>query len=97
MKSIVKAASVAVALIVPALSFAQTAQPLTRAEVRAEQAAYAKAGFNPARMNPQTWGTDVQAASARVAAQRQAAAETVGFGPSVDGTSQSGGAASAAR
>ncbi|MFP3549701.1 DUF4148 domain-containing protein [Paraburkholderia sp. SIMBA_049] len=58
---------IALGLSTPLLASAQmSSQGLTREQVRQEAAAYAAAGFNPARMNPRTWVDDAQAASVKV-------------------------------
>ncbi|WP_414448429.1 DUF4148 domain-containing protein [Burkholderia sp. 22PA0099] len=80
MKSYCKAAIVAAGFVVPAISFAQGNAPLTRAQVRAEQARYEQAGFNPARDNPSHWVDDLQAASARVNAERNRSMRTASGG-----------------
>ncbi|WP_296653996.1 DUF4148 domain-containing protein [Paraburkholderia sp.] len=84
MKSILKAAVVAAVLTVPALSFAQQQQPVTRAQVRAELTQLRAAGYNP--NDWMHYPDNIQAAEAKVDAQRAATA----FGPSTNGTSQSG-------
>ncbi|WP_246793577.1 DUF4148 domain-containing protein [Burkholderia perseverans] len=68
MKSYWKAACVAAAFVIPAISFAQGSGPLSRAQVRADLVRYERAGFNPARQNPSHWVDDLQAASVRVQA-----------------------------
>ncbi|TAM01047.1 MAG: DUF4148 domain-containing protein [Paraburkholderia sp.] len=84
MKPILKAAVVAAVLTVPALSFAQQQQPVTRAQVRAELTQLRAAGYNPSDW--MHYPDNIQAAEAKVEAQRAATA----FGPSTNGTSQSG-------
>jgi hypothetical protein len=87
MNSLIKAVAIAVVLAAPVASFAQSNQPVTRAQVRAELIEVEKAGYNPRDLlhYPQ----NIQAAEARVAAQNGSAnADTSGYGPSVDGTSQ---------
>jgi hypothetical protein len=82
--------SVAV-LAVPVLSFAQQpSAPVTRAQVRAELIQLDAAGFKGAPIGPH-FPANLQAAEARVATQNgvaQAPART--YGPSTDGSSQSG-------
>ena len=72
MKSLVQAVVIAAALAAPVAVFAQSSQSLTRAEVRADMIQVEKAGFNPARSNPNEYPANVQAAEARVAAQNSA-------------------------
>ena len=50
---LVQSIVVAALLAVPALSFAQSNQPLTRAQVRAELVQLQQAGYNPASDNTQ--------------------------------------------
>ncbi|RFU46629.1 DUF4148 domain-containing protein [Paraburkholderia sp. DHOC27] len=89
MKSLIKAVAIAVVLAAPVASFAQSNQPLTRAEVRAQLVQLEKAGYNPSNDNT-TYPADIQAAEARVAAQNAA---TSGEGGVASGSSQSGAAA----
>lgn len=81
---------VAVALVAPMVSsFAQSNQPATREQVRADLVRLEQAGYNP-----RDWihyPDNIQAAEQRVSAQEGIAqADTSGYGPSVEGTSQSG-------
>jgi len=88
MKSLVQAVVIAVALAAPVAVFAQSNnQPLTRAQVRADLIQVEKAGFNPARSNPNEYPANIQAAEARVAAQNSA------VGGVNNGSSQAGQAA----
>lgn len=84
MKSLLKAAVIAAVLAVPAVSFAQQQQPVTRAQVRAELAQLRAAGYDPADW--MHYPQNVQAAQAKLDAQRAAQA----YGPATNGTSQSG-------
>lgn len=94
-KSLIKAAVVAVALAAPLASFAQSNGPVTRAQVRQELIDLERAGYNPAVANDATYPAEIQAAEARVAAQKgtamaqQPTADT-GYGPSTAGSSQAG-------
>jgi hypothetical protein len=73
MKSLVQAVVIAAALAAPVAVFAQSnQQPVTRAQVRADMIQVEKAGFNPARSNPNEYPANIQAAEARVAAQNSA-------------------------
>jgi Domain of unknown function (DUF4148) len=93
MKALVHAAIIAVAITVPALSFAQSSNaPVTRAQVRAQLAAVEAAGYRPGGDDP-TYPADIQAAEARVAAQSSDAAKTSYGGMATTGSSQSGVAA----
>ncbi|QGZ63515.1 DUF4148 domain-containing protein [Paraburkholderia acidisoli] len=93
MKSLIKAVAIAAVLAVPAVSFAQaqgTNGPVTRAQVRAELAQLEAAGYRPYQ-NDQYYPEDIQRAEARVNAQNNlAGAQTSGYGPSTNGSSQSG-------
>jgi hypothetical protein len=87
MKSFFKAAAFAVATLAvgtPLASFAQTAQPLTRDEVRADLVRAEQAGYNP-----NDWvhyPENSQAAEARIAA----ANDNTAYGAGTNGTSQTG-------
>lgn len=87
MKSLIKAVAVALVLAAPVASFAQSNQPLTRAEVRAQLVQVEKAGYYPGHADPY-YPADIQAAEARVAAQN---GDTSGTGGVVSGSSASGG------
>lgn len=92
MNSFVKAAVIAAVAAVALPAFAQSAQPnapKTRAEVREELLQIEKAGYNPARSNPNEYPANIQAAEARVAAQNSA------VGGVNAGTSQQGAAQNA--
>jgi hypothetical protein len=76
---------VAAALAIPAVSsFAQSNQPLTRAEVKAELVQLERAGYNPS-MDRTTYPVEIQAAEAKVTAQNGQ-----GYGGAADGSSASG-------
>ncbi|MFM0093032.1 DUF4148 domain-containing protein [Paraburkholderia sediminicola] len=92
MKSLVQAAFFAAVLAAPFTSFAQSSQPVTRAEVRAELVQLEKAGYNPALSSDATYPADIQAAEARVAAQNSA---TTSVGGAHSGSSESGAPAAA--
>ncbi|MFM0209617.1 DUF4148 domain-containing protein [Paraburkholderia sediminicola] len=89
MKSLVQAVVVAAVLAAPVAVFAQSNQPVTRAQVRAELIELEKAGYNPAHGADPHYPEDIQAAEAKVAAQH---AET-GFGGVANGSSDAGGPA----
>jgi hypothetical protein len=72
MKSLVQAVVIAATLAAPVAVFAQSNQPLTRAQVREQMIQVEKAGYNPARSNPYEYPANIQAAEARVAAQNSA-------------------------
>jgi hypothetical protein len=81
---LVQSLIVAAALAIPAVSsFAQSNQPVTRAEVKAQLVQLEKAGYNPAGDQTQ-YPANIQAAQARVNAEDGAA---TGFGGVADGSS----------
>jgi Domain of unknown function (DUF4148) len=93
MKAIVKTTAIAIALVVPGLSFAQTSDsPLTRDQVRAQLIELEHAGYNPAHGNRGTYPAEIQAAEARVAAQRNGMndASATGVGGTATGTAETG-------
>ena len=91
MKSFTRMVLIAALFAAPVASFAQSSQPVSRAQVRAELAQLEKAGYDP-----HDWlhyPENIQAAEAKVAAQNAAAQAPVsGYGGAVDGTSRSGAA-----
>ena len=74
---LVQSLIVAALVAVPAVSFAQSQQPLTRAEVRAELVQLQKAGYNPATDNTQ-YPQNIEAAQARIDAGNGSAAAAYG-------------------
>ena len=86
-RSLVAAATVAAAVAVPTLSFAQPDHALTRAEVRAELVQLQQAGYQPASDNTQ-YPVHLQAALARIDAGQQGT--TAAYGGSADGSSAAG-------
>ncbi len=62
-------AAVAIAFAAPVASFAQSNQPLTRADVREQIVQLEKAGYNPGFVSDSRYSADVQAAQARIDAQ----------------------------
>ena len=94
MKSLIKSVALVVVLAAPVVSFAQSEQPLTRAEVKAQLKQVEQAGYNPGRSSDSMYPADIQAAEARVAQQNATAqADTTGYGPTATGSSQAGGSA----
>jgi hypothetical protein len=79
MKSLIEAVVIAALITAPLAAFAQTSQPVTRAQVRAELIQLEKAGYDPATSNAIDYPANIQAAEARVAAQN-ANAQTSGYG-----------------
>jgi hypothetical protein len=80
---LVQSLIVAALVAVPVVSFAQSSQPLTRAQVRAELVQLEKAGYNPAG-DYTNYPQNIEAAEARVNAQNEA------YGSSANGSSASG-------
>jgi hypothetical protein len=78
MKSLIQAVVVAAVLAAPLASFAQSSQPVTRAQVRAELVQLEKAGYNPAGSADAYYPNDIQAAEARVASQNDATGGAAG-------------------
>ncbi|AFT89074.1 DUF4148 domain-containing protein [Paraburkholderia phenoliruptrix] len=96
MKTLIRAVALAVVLAAPAASFAQSEQPLTRAEVKAQLKQIEQAGYNPATAVDANYPADIQAAEARVAAQNaMAQSDTTGYGSTATGSSQTGSGAPA--
>jgi hypothetical protein len=86
---LVQSLVLAAVLAVPAVSsFAQSNEPLTRAEVKAQLVQIEKAGYNPAANDDATYPADIQAAEAKVAAQNGSAATS--YGGVANATSTSG-------
>jgi hypothetical protein len=86
-KSLVSAVALASALAAPAVSFAQSNAPVTRAQVRAELVQLEKAGYHVGDGDHTTYPAGIQAAEARVAAQNGAAS---GYGGVARGSSEAG-------
>ena len=84
MKSLMQAVAVAAVLAVPAVSFAQSNAPLTRAEVRAQLVQFEKAG--PADTDA-SYPVQTLAAESKAAAQNGA---STGYGGVASGSSASG-------
>jgi hypothetical protein len=76
---------VAAALAIPAVSFAQSNQPLTRAEVKAQLVQLEKAGYNPS-LDRTTYPAEIQAAETKVAAQNSQSYGGVAGGVSASGS-----------
>src|SRR5476651_2322364 len=87
MKSLFKAVAILVVVAAPLSSFAQSNQPVTRAQVRAELVQLEQAGYNPSRSSDTTYPADILAAEARVAAQNPT---NTGVGGTHSSSSESG-------
>jgi hypothetical protein len=84
---LIKSLIVAAVVAVPVVSFAQSVEPVTRAQVRAELVQLEKAGYNPAA-DYVNYPENIQAAEARVGAQNGVVASS--FGGVAEGSSASG-------
>jgi FlaG/FlaF family flagellin (archaellin) len=91
MNKLIGMAAVALAFAAPVASFAQSNQPVTRAEVRSQIVQLEKAGYNPGFVSDSKYPADLQAAQARVNAQNGTAQSA--YGGVAAGSSQSGSAA----
>jgi hypothetical protein len=87
-KAIRTIALVAATLAVPAISFAQSTDGLTRADVQSQLVNLEKAGYQPAAGDNTQYPANIQAAEAKVAAQ-SGSFTSVG-GASMNGTSAAG-------
>jgi hypothetical protein len=85
MKSVVRATVVAIFVAVPIVSFAQSGQPATRADVRAEFVQLQKAGYKA--NDTQNYPANMQRAEEIVAQQNNG---TTAYGSGENGASQSG-------
>ena len=85
MKSIIKTAVLAALIAAPLASFAQSNQPVTRAEVREQLAQLEKAGYNP--NDWMHYPENIQRAEDIVAQQN---AGNTAYGGVSNGTSQAG-------
>jgi hypothetical protein len=83
MKALIKTIAIAAVLAVPALSFAQSSQPVTRAQVRAELVQLEKAGYNPSNSSDTQYPATIQAAEAKVQSNSD-------VGGVADGSTQAG-------
>jgi hypothetical protein len=81
---LVQSLIVAALIAAPAVSFAQSNQPVTRAQVRAELVQLQQAGYNPASDNTQ-YPTNIEAALSRIQAEKGAAYGGVAAGQSNSG------------
>ncbi|SAK48570.1 purine nucleoside phosphorylase [Caballeronia temeraria] len=77
-KHLVSLTLVAATLAAPALAFAQSNGPVTRAQVRADLVAVEHAGYNPALANDPYYPADIQAAEAKIAAPHADATPSYG-------------------
>ena len=90
MKSLSKVIAIAAVVVAPLTSFAQSNQPLTRAEVRQQLVELHNVGYSPLD-DRNSWPANIQAAEARLAAQKEAAATAnTSYGAGTAGTTQAG-------
>ena len=91
MKSFTRMVLIAALFAAPVASFAQSSQPVSRAQVHAELVQLEQAGYDP-----HDWihyPENIQAAQAKVTAQNAIVQAPVsGYGGAADGTSRSGAA-----
>lgn len=92
MKSLIRSVITVAALTAPVIAFAQQSTgPVTRAQVRADLVNMEGAGYKPAKRDEASYPADIQAAEARVAAQRGAMPRSdTGMGSQPMSLSQSG-------
>jgi hypothetical protein len=74
---LVQSLIVAAVVAIPALSFAQSNQPLTRADIRAQLVELQRVGYNPASDQAQ-YPKNIEAAQARLNAQQSLASSSYG-------------------
>ncbi|GAB7524930.1 DUF4148 domain-containing protein [Paraburkholderia sp. 2C] len=86
MNKITVAAMLAATLLAgPIVAHAQTSDPVTRAEVRADLVRVEQAGYNPSTGEDVNYPADIQAADAKLAARQDSS-----YGGVAQGTSASG-------
>jgi hypothetical protein len=85
LKSLIPAIALVSVIAAPAVSFAQSNEPVTRAQVRAELVQLEQAGYRVGEGDKTSYPTAIQAAEAKVAAQNVAAS---GYGGVVSGSSE---------
>ena len=93
MKSFIRAAIVASALVMSVASFAQSTQHATRTQVRSELVQLASVGYHTGDGDATQYPEAIQAAEVKVAAR---GASTSSYGGAPSSTSQSGSSVSAA-
>lgn len=86
MKSLIQAVAVAVALVAPVASFAQSNAPVTRAQVRAELVQLEQAGYRPGDGDNAHYPDAIQAAESKIGANQAAS----GYGGVAAGSAASG-------
>ncbi|MGA3249884.1 MAG: DUF4148 domain-containing protein [Paraburkholderia sp.] len=86
MESLIKAVALAVVIAAPVASFAQSNQPVTRAQVRADLVQLELTGWRPGVGDDPHYPADIQTAEAKVAASNGA----TGIGGAANGSSDMG-------
>jgi len=90
MKHLNNAIAIVALVATPISAFSQSNQPLSRAQVRDELVQLHNAGYNPLD-DRNSWPTHIQAAEARIAAQKEAAsAANSSYGAVTTGSSEAG-------
>jgi hypothetical protein len=89
MKTFAKAFVIAALISAPLAAFAQTSQPVTRAQVREELVQLHNVGYSPLD-DRNSYPVHIEAAEARLAAQNTASAQESGYGAASNGSSQAG-------
>ncbi|MEX3937083.1 DUF4148 domain-containing protein [Paraburkholderia phymatum] len=89
MKTFAKAFVIAALISAPLAAFAQTSQPVTRAQVREELVQLHNVGYSPLD-DRNSYPVHIEAAEARLAAQNAASAQKSGYGAASDGSYQAG-------
>jgi hypothetical protein len=91
MKTLIQAVVLTAVIAAPVASFAQSEQPITRAEVKAEVQQLEQNGYNPAVAVDAQYPADIQAAEARVSAMNgKGQGDTSGYGSPIGQSSQAG-------
>lgn len=90
MKSLVQAALIAAVLAAPAISFAQSNAPVTRAQVQADLVQFEQAAGPRAFGRDPYYPASTQATEASIAAHNGATATTAAYGGAAGGVSASG-------
>ena len=88
MKSLVKAVAITAVVALPVLSFAQSNEPVARAEVRQDLMQVESAGYNPAADDRTTYPEKAQAAEQQL--HPQSGQMQQGYGGSNSGSSAAG-------
>jgi Domain of unknown function (DUF4148) len=93
MKSLIQVVVIGAALSAPVVSFAQSSEPITRAQVKSEVVALEKSGYPPAAANDFNYPQIAQAGEERMAANSGngvSGEAATGFGGAVEHSNISG-------